>query len=67
MRVKLFYRRGTVVIKGSVHVPFARWDGRVKAYRALAYKYRDILEFLRQEGIEFEDHVLDNAIPSPRL
>ena len=65
MRVKLFYRRGTVVIKGSVHVPFARWDERAKVYRALAYKYRDIVEFLGQEGIEFEDHVLDNAIPSP--
>ncbi len=65
MRVMLFYHRGTIVIKGNVHVPFAKWDERSKSYRALAYKYRDIVEFLEQEGIEFEDHVFDNAIPSP--
>ncbi len=65
MKVSLFYHRGTVVIKGNVHVPFAKWDERSKTYRALAYKYRDIVEFLRQEGIDFEDHVFDNAIPSP--
>jgi len=65
MKVRLFYHRGTVVIKGNVHVPFAKWDERSKTYRALAYKYRDIVEFLRQEGIDFEDHVFDNAIPSP--
>ncbi len=65
MRVRLFYHRGTVVIRGSAHVPFATWDERSGTYRALAYKYRDIVEFLKQEGIEFEDNVLDNAIPSP--
>ena len=65
MKVRLFYHRGTIVIKGNVHVPFAKWDERSKSYRALAYKYRDIVEFLEQEGIEFEDHVFDNAIPSP--
>ncbi|RLF79964.1 ATP-dependent helicase [Thermococci archaeon] len=65
MKVRLFYHRGTIVIKGNVHVPFAKWDERSKSYRALAYKYRDIVEFLEQEEIEFEDHVFDNAIPSP--
>lgn len=65
MRVKLRYDRGTIIIEGNVHVPFARWDERCNHYRALAYKYRDIVEFLRQEGVEIEDHVLDNVIPSP--
>ncbi|HIP89738.1 MAG TPA: DEAD/DEAH box helicase [Thermococcus paralvinellae] len=65
MKVRLHYDRGTIVIEGNVHVPFARWDERCNHYRALAYKYRDIIEFLRQEGVEFEDHVLDNVIPSP--
>lgn len=63
--MKLYYDRGTIKIIGSSYVPFARWDERCNCYRALAYKYRDIVEFLKSEGVDFEDHVLDNVIPSP--
>ncbi|AAL82026.1 DNA repair helicase putative [Pyrococcus furiosus DSM 3638] len=65
MKVELYYDKGTVLIKGRVHIPMAKWDERVKAYRALAYKYKDIVEFLKSEGVDFEDHVIDNIIPSP--
>ncbi|WP_173644905.1 DEAD/DEAH box helicase family protein [Pyrococcus kukulkanii] len=63
--MKLYYEKGTIRIEGQVYVPHAKWDPRCKCYRALAYRYRDIVEFLTQENIEFEDHVFDNAIPSP--
>ncbi|AEC51998.1 hypothetical protein PNA2_1083 [Pyrococcus sp. NA2] len=63
--MRLYYDRGTIKIVGRSYVPHARWDERCNCYRALAYKYRDIIEFLKEEGVEFEDHVLDNVIPSP--
>jgi len=63
----LRYERGTLRIDGDVHIPFARWDGRSNCYRALAYKYRDILDFLKNSGIDFEDHVQENVIPCPHF
>ncbi|GEM_PF-568236 len=62
---KLSYERGTIRIEGNVHVPYAKWDGRSGCYRALAYKYRDIVDYLKNSGVEFEDHVTDNVIPAP--
>ena len=59
------YERGTVRIDGDVHVPHAVWDSRSGCYRALAYKYRDIVEYLRSSGVEFEDNVIMNVIPCP--
>jgi superfamily II DNA or RNA helicase len=61
----LKYERGTIRIEGDVHIPFAKWDSRSNCYRALAYKYRDIIDYLKNSGIEFEDHVKDNVIPCP--
>ena len=61
----LKYERGTIRIEGDVHIPFAKWDSRSNCYRALAYKYRDIVDYLKSSGVEFEDHVTDNVIPCP--
>ncbi|WP_239233766.1 DEAD/DEAH box helicase family protein [Thermococcus chitonophagus] len=63
--MKLYYDKGTIRVEGQGYVPHAKWDPRCKCYRALGYRYRDIVEFLTQENIEFEDHVFENAIPSP--
>lgn len=67
MRAVLRYDRGTVTIRGNVHVPMARWDERSNCYRALAYRRRDILDFLESAGAEIEDHTLDGVIPSKDL
>ncbi len=64
--VRLEYDRGTVLVRGDVYVPFATYDGKVKAYRALAMKYRDIVEFLSKNEVEFEDRVMD-PLPVPFL
>ena len=61
----LKYERGTIRIEGNVHVPLAKWDDRSRCYRALAYKYRDIVDYLKNSRIDFEDHVQDNVIPCP--
>ncbi len=59
------YEKGTIVVEGRIHIPFGKFDSRSGSYRALAYKYRDIVDYLRNSGVDFEDHVLDNVIPSP--
>ncbi len=64
MRATLEYHRGTIVIKGDVHVPYAAFDHRTKCFRVLAYRYRDIIEYLKRSNVDFEDNVFD-PIPTP--
>ncbi len=64
MIAEIYYERGTIVIKGDVHVPHAKFDHRSGTYRALAYRYRDIIEYLESNGIGFVDNALD-PIPTP--
>ena len=64
MIAEIYYDKGTIVIKGNVHVPHAKFDHRSGSYRALAYRYRDIIEYLERNGIDFIDNALD-PIPTP--
>ena len=64
MKAILKFEGGTIVIKGDVHVPFAKYDSRSGCYRALACKYREVVEYLQNSGFEYEDEVLD-PIPTP--
>jgi len=60
----LAYDRGTITI--NIKVPHAKWDSRSNCYRALALYYRDIVEYLKNSGIKFQDEVL-NLISCPEL
>jgi len=64
--VKLSYSRGTIVLEGDVPTPYGQWDPRIKAYRAPAYCYRDIVAYLKRSRISFEDRVLDPP-PKPSI
>ena len=64
MKAILKFEGGTIVIKGDVHVPFAKYDSRSRCYRALACKYREVVEYLQNSGFEYDDKVL-NPIPTP--
>ncbi len=64
MKAILEYHRGTIVIKGDVQIPYATFDHRTKCFRVLAYKYRDIIEYLKRSNVDFVDNVLD-PIPTP--
>jgi superfamily II DNA or RNA helicase len=48
------------------HVPFASIDPRTKYMRAQALYYRNILEYLKQSEIVYNDYVLD-LVPSPNI
>lgn len=64
--MKLLYHKGTILIYGRYSVPNAKWDSRTKCYRAPALFYRDIIDYLKESNIPYEDNVLD-LISCPNL
>jgi superfamily II DNA or RNA helicase len=64
--MKLTFDKGTIQIQGDVRVPNSTWDERSKTYRAMALYYRDIIDFLKASGFDFDDDVL-NLLPCPDL
>lgn len=57
LKVTLKYDRGTIVIEGLAHLPFATLDPRTNVLRAQAIYYSDIIKYLKQSGIDYQDHV----------
>lgn len=64
--MKISYQKGTLLINGDYHIPNTRWDTRSNCYRAQALYYNDIIDYLHQSDIHYEDKVLD-LIPCPEL
>lgn len=38
--------------------PWVKWDARSQSYRVLAFRYPELLQALRSEGVAYEDQVL---------
>jgi len=64
--VKISFKQGTILIKGNIRVPNSVWDERSGSFRAPAMYYRDIIKYMKESGIGFEDSVLD-LLPCPDL
>ncbi|HDO19202.1 MAG TPA: DEAD/DEAH box helicase, partial [Thermoplasmatales archaeon] len=64
--MKLVYHKGTILVHGDYAIPNTKWDERTGCYRAFAMFYRDIIEYLEESDIPYEDLVLD-PLPSPYL
>ncbi len=45
------------MLKGDVGTPYGKWDPRVDCYRAKAMHYRDVLAYLEESRLRFEDEV----------
>ena len=58
LKATLTYDKGTIVIRGLAHIPFAILDPRTNVLRALALYYSNIIDYLKQSAIEYSDHVL---------
>lgn len=58
LKATLTYDKGTIVIRGLAHIPFAILDPRSNVLRALALYYSNIIDYLKHSGIEYSDHVL---------
>nr|MDQ5875947.1 DEAD/DEAH box helicase family protein [Thermoproteota archaeon] len=57
LKAALTYDKGTIVIRGLAHIPFAILDPRTNVLRALALHYSNIIDYLKHSGIEYSDHV----------
>ena len=61
LKAVLRYDKCTILITGGIaHIPFATVDPRTNHLRAQALYYQNIIEYLKQSEIEYDDnHVLD--------
>ena len=55
--LRLWFDKGTLLLKGQVGTPYGKWDPRVGSYRIKAYHYRDVLEYLAESKLQVEDDV----------
>ena len=62
---QLSYDRGTILIRGDAKVPYSTWDDRVRAFRAQALYYGEILEFLNKSGLSAVRDGVQDLPPHP--
>ncbi len=62
--MEIVFHKGTIEIKGDYSVPHAKWDHRRDLYRAEAFYYNDIKDYLNISNISYQDNVFE-LIPSP--
>jgi superfamily II DNA or RNA helicase len=55
--LNLWFDKGTLLLKGEIGTPYGRWDHRVGCFRISALHYRDVLAYLKESHISFEDNV----------
>ncbi len=54
---RLWFDKGTLLLKGEVGTPYGKWDPRSGCYRLKASHYRDALEYFKESKIRYEDDV----------
>jgi superfamily II DNA or RNA helicase len=64
--VFLKYDKGSIILSGICQIPYTVFDPRTNHLRAQALYYSNIISYLQQSGIEYEDSVMD-IIPTPYL
>lgn len=62
----LKYDKGSIILSGLGQIPYTVHDQRTNQLRAQALYYSNIISYLQQSGIEYEDNVMD-LIPTPHL
>jgi superfamily II DNA or RNA helicase len=64
--MRLWFDKGTLLLRGEVGTPYGKWDPRVGCYRIRALHYRDVLSYLAESKLPFQDDV-PNLPPSQTL
>jgi len=54
---RLWFDKGTLLLKGEVGTPYGKWDPRSGCYRLKASHYKDALEYFKESRIHCEDDV----------
>jgi superfamily II DNA or RNA helicase len=57
--INLWFDKGTLLLRGEVGTPYGKWDPRVGCYRIKAIHYRDVLAYLKESALHFQDNVPD--------
>ena len=65
-KVNLYYDKGSIVISGINQIPYTLIDPRTNQLRAEAFHYQDIITYLQNSGIQYENNVMD-LVPIPNL
>jgi superfamily II DNA or RNA helicase len=52
---RLWFDKGTLLLRGEVGTPYGKWDPRSECYRIKACHYRDVLDYFRESRIKIED------------
>jgi len=52
---RLWFDKGTLLLKGEVGTPYGKWDPRNGCYRLKASHYKDALEYFKESRIHYED------------
>lgn len=55
--IRLWFDKGTLLLKGEVGTPYGKWDPRVGCYRIKALHYRDVLSYLKESNLPYQDEV----------
>ena len=58
--INLKFDRGSILIEGQARTPYGKWDPRVGCFRSMALNYLDIINYLKNSHIHFND-----LVPSP--
>ena len=54
---RLWFDKGTLLLKGEIGTPYGKWDPRSGCYRLKASQYNDALDYFRESRIRYEDDV----------
>jgi superfamily II DNA or RNA helicase len=52
---RLWFDKGTLLLKGEVGTPYGKWDPRCGCYRIKACHYKDVLDYFSESRIKIED------------
>jgi len=55
--IRLWFDKGTLLLKGEVGTPYGKWDPRVGCYRIKALHYRDVLSYFKESVLPYQDDV----------
>jgi len=55
--IRLWFDKGTILLRGEVGTPYGKWDPRVECYRIKAMYYWDALAYLKESKLAFQDDV----------
>ena len=55
--IRLWFDKGTILLRGEIGTPYGKWDPRVNCYRIKAMHYLEVLTYLKESKLAFQDDV----------